>query len=92
MDSSRGRNFATGVRDALRTERKALLDAMAHLDQVGSLYVPDGWDEFTLQNERSLVDENGKQRSRPQNLEYYFRPYVCWTNNSLVTAHRKQRP
>ena len=40
-------------------ERRALLDAMAHLDQVGSLYVPDGWDEFTLQNELEHVSHDG---------------------------------
>lgn len=36
-------------------ERAALLEAMEHLDEVGSLYVPDPLDEFTLQNELEHV-------------------------------------
>lgn len=39
-------------------ERKALLDAMAHLDEVGSLYVPDPLDEFVLQNELEHMERN----------------------------------
>lgn len=32
---------------------------------------------------RTLTDEHGRQRSRPQNLEFNFRPSVSWT---LVTS------
>ena len=39
-------------------ERKALLDAMAHLDEVGSLYVPDPLDEFVLQHDLEHVEHN----------------------------------
>ena len=28
---------------------------------------------------RENIDENGKQRSRPQNTDYYFKPSVSWT-------------
>ena len=28
---------------------------------------------------RENVDENGKQRSRPQNIEYFFRPSISWS-------------
>jgi hypothetical protein len=29
---------------------------------------------------RNFFDDNGKLRSRPQNLEYYFRPAATWTS------------
>ncbi|SDN62600.1 BREX-1 system adenine-specific DNA-methyltransferase PglX [Vreelandella arcis] len=29
---------------------------------------------------RNFVDEKGKLRSRPQNIEYFFRPAVTWTS------------
>ena len=39
-------------------ERRELLEAMEHLDEVGSLYVPDGWDAFTLDNEIVRIGED----------------------------------
>lgn len=40
-------------------KRKALLDVMAHLDEAGSLYMPDPLDEFVLQDELEHVEHNG---------------------------------
>ena len=40
-------------------ERRGLLDAMSHLDQVGSLYVPDPLDEFVLANELERMEHDG---------------------------------
>lgn len=38
---------------------------------------------------RNCVDDAGKQRSRPQNVGYYFRPCVSWSNVSAgETAFR----
>ncbi|EEY94900.1 BREX-1 system adenine-specific DNA-methyltransferase PglX [Acinetobacter johnsonii] len=34
---------------------------------------------------RENVDENGKQRSRPQNTEFYFRPSVSWSDVTSST-------
>ena len=41
---------------------------------------------------KGLVDENGRQRSRPQNLDYYFKPYVCWTNISTGNISFREKP
>lgn len=40
-------------------DRKGLLDAMEHLDEVGSLYVPDPLDESVLANELEHVERDG---------------------------------
>ena len=40
-------------------ERAALLEAMEHMDEVGSLYVPDPLDESTLQDELERVGRDG---------------------------------
>ena len=40
-------------------ERRGLLEAMSHLDEVGSLYVPDSLDEFVLTDELERVKCDG---------------------------------
>ena len=40
-------------------KRRGLLDAMSHLDEVGSLYMPDGLDEFVLTNVLERVAHDG---------------------------------
>ena len=37
---------------------------------------------------RNFTDENGKQRSRPQNTEYYFRSAITWSLIGLVFGPR----
>jgi len=39
--------------------RKALMDAMAHLDEIGSLYVPDSNDEAVIERELAYVERDG---------------------------------
>lgn len=67
-------------------ERRALLEAMTHLDEVGSLYVPDGLDEFVLANELehighddSLFTESviAKLRMMLANVQALNRSYHC---------------
>ena len=40
-------------------ERRRLLEAMAHLDEVGSLYAPDSLDESVISDELELVEHDG---------------------------------
>ena len=71
-------------------ERIGLLEAMAHMDEVGSLYVPDGWDVFTLDNEiarigddRSLFSSNlpDKLKAMRDNVEALSKTYHCVVAN-----------
>ncbi|MBQ9006840.1 MAG: BREX-1 system adenine-specific DNA-methyltransferase PglX, partial [Atopobiaceae bacterium] len=41
------------------SERRSLLEAMAHMDEVGSLYVPDPLDESVLLSELEHVEHDG---------------------------------
>jgi len=34
---------------------------------------------------RNFIDEKGKLRSRPQNLEYFFKPAITWTSLTITT-------
>lgn len=46
------------------------------------------WEQDGLEI-RDNVDENGKQRSRPQNTDYYFKPSVSWSDiTSSMNAFR----
>jgi len=38
---------------------------------------------------RNFFDENGKLRSRPQNLDYYFKPAVTWTSLTVASFNAR---
>ena len=67
-------------------ERRGLLDAMSHLDEVGSLFVPDDLDEFALQNALEHVKHDGslfsesvitKLRAMLSNVHALARSFHC---------------
>lgn len=38
---------------------------------------------------RNFFDDNGKLRSRPQNLEFYFKPAVTWTSLTVASFNAR---
>jgi len=82
-------------------ERRGLLEAMAHMDEVGSLYVPDGWDAFTLDNEiarigedRSLFSSNlpDKLEAMRTNVEALSKTYHCVIANPPYMGSGNMNP
>jgi len=41
---------------------------------------------------RSFVDKNGKLRSRPQSIGYYFKPAITWTSVTISTFNCRLAP
>lgn len=41
---------------------------------------------------KGFVDSNGKQRSRPQNTNFYFKPSVTWSDIASSGTHFRYRP
>ncbi len=82
-------------------ERASLLEAMAHLDEVGSLYVPDGADAFTIQCEIEVVESGGtlmasallgKLRTMLANVEALSRTFHVVVANPPYRSSSKVAP
>ena len=82
-------------------ERGSLLEAMEHLDEVGSLYIPDTLDEFVLSNELEHIEHGGslfaesaisKLRMMLANVKALNRSYHCVIANPPYMGSGNMNP
>ena len=83
IDKTKMENHATSITDSINSEKKwfPYNKGGAFRRWYGNYDYVVNW-ENDGQEIRNFVDDKGKQRSRPQNTDYYFREAITWSKIS----------